>query len=77
MSELSPSSGSEGYGICADAVDMGNDRKITNLRLISHAVKTSVGKSAALNYFPLLLVRLRRLPLMRSPVVWMICSRDW
>ena len=36
MSELSPSGGSEGYGACDDAVDVGDDGKISDFGLIGH-----------------------------------------
>ena len=68
MSEFSPSGGNEGYGICDDVVDVGNDGKVTNILLVGHTVKTSVEKSTQCVFIRVLI---------RSPVVWMICSKDW
>ena len=48
MSELLPSGRSEGYGACDDEVDVGNDRKISDIGLFTHIQVTSVGKSSTL-----------------------------
>ena len=39
MSELLSSGGSEGYGACDDEVNVGDNRKITNVRLVGHSIK--------------------------------------
>lgn len=56
MTDLSPSGGREGYGICDDAVDMGDNAEITNILLL-HTV-TSYFPRAAICFWT------------RSPVVW-------
>lgn len=63
MRELLPSGRSDGYEICDDAVDMSNNGKVTNIFLVRH------------HLFPSLWLWILRL--IRSPVVWTICSRDW
>ena len=74
MSELSPLGGSEGYGACDDAADVGDDGKAANFGLVRH-IFTS--KMRGLPTFHLVCSKwLAISPFTRSPQVWTIWSRD-
>ena len=50
MTDLSPSGGREGYGICDDAVDMGNNTKITNISCFIQLPLTFRAQPSAYEY---------------------------